>query len=100
MHKKIIISFSPQIGKEQREQISEKINTVLEPVSKEVNAWNGFVDYVEAEPGYFVFIAKCDNDEIREVMQLLIDGSQKEEQAPPVIKHNHSAGSQMGNLLN
>lgn len=94
MHKKIIISFSPQIGKEQREEISEKINLVLEPVNKEVNAWCGFVDYVEAEPGYFVFIAKCDNDEIREVMQLLIDGSQKEDQAQPVIKNGYGSMQQ------
>lgn len=73
MHKKIVVSFSLQTGKEQRVLITERINTALTPINKEINGWNGFVDYVEAGPGYFVFIAKCDNEEIREMMQILID---------------------------
>ncbi|MFT3909019.1 MAG: hypothetical protein QM737_06295 [Ferruginibacter sp.] len=73
MRKHIVISFSAQIDPIQRAWISEKLNSILEPINKEVNGWNGFVDYIEAEPGYYVLIAKCDNDEIREMMQLLID---------------------------
>lgn len=73
MHKKIVISFPQKISVDQKATVTERVNMVLAPIIKEVDAWNGFVDYVEAEAGYFVAIAKCDNEEIREMMQLLID---------------------------
>ncbi|MEO7522743.1 MAG: hypothetical protein ABIT58_01540 [Ferruginibacter sp.] len=84
MQKKIVVSFSPLIDPTLKATILEKVNKVLEPIHKDVTDWNGFIDYVESSPGYFVTIAKCDNEEIREMMQLLLDD---ENTRAETIKH-------------
>lgn len=75
MNKKIYISFPPDLSKDQREQGMNRVNQILEPINTEINSWNGFVDFVRSASGQPEFVAKCDNDDIREKMQLLLDAS-------------------------
>ena len=73
MHKKIIVSFPPVLVKTQKEEISNRVNITLESIHAEIAGWNGFVDFVETAPGHFELIAQCDNYELRDKMQALIN---------------------------
>ena len=75
MNKKIYVSFPPDMFRDLKEQATNRINKILEGINTEVNGWNGFVDFIDPGSGQYEFIAKCDNDDIREKMQLLLDTS-------------------------
>lgn len=75
MNKKIFISFPAGVSKQFKEQATNRINQVLETINHEVSSWNGFIDYKEMNNGQYTFVPKCDNDEILDKMQLLIDAS-------------------------
>ncbi len=68
----IVISFSPDAGIA-KNQITEFVNRSLESIKAEVLSWNGFVDLRNTEDGNYILIAKCDNEEIRQKMQDLLN---------------------------
>ena len=72
-NKKIPVSFPQDLETEQRKQITELVNKILEPINKDASSWNAFVDFIATPSGDFVLIAKCDNEEVRRKMQELID---------------------------
>lgn len=75
MNKKIFISFPSSYPADYREVASIRINQILSGINKEVSDWNGFVDFIEITHGHYGFVAKCDNEDVLEKMQLLIDAS-------------------------
>jgi hypothetical protein len=68
----IVVSFSPNAGIT-KNQISEFVNRSLDSIKSEVLNWNGFVDLRNTADGNYVLIAKCDNEEIRQKMQELLN---------------------------
>ena len=73
MDQKIAVSFPRHMVSEQRHQITDQVNKALESIDSKIMSWNGFVDFVETDPGDIQVIAKCDNEEIREEMQQLLN---------------------------
>lgn len=68
----VIVSF-PLNENFKRSQIAEFVNICLDSIKPQVIGWNGFVDLRETEDGNYVLIAKCDNEEIRSMMQDLLN---------------------------
>ena len=73
MNKKIIVSLPSGMIEQQKKQITGRINDTLQSINIEVSAWNGFVDFAQNDSGDYQLIAKCDNDEVREKMQQLLN---------------------------
>ena len=70
--KQVVVSFPLDVNIK-RSQISEFVNNCLESMRSEVLSWNGFVDLRSTEDGNYVLIAKCDNEEVRNRMQDLLN---------------------------
>ena len=70
----IILNFPPEIGSDVKEHFIESVNQKLEPIQKEVNNWNGFIDLKKVNDDDYECVAICDNDSLREQMQLLLAG--------------------------
>jgi hypothetical protein len=70
--KQVVVSFPLDVNIK-RSQISEFVNNCLENMRSDVLSWNGFVDLRATEDGNYVLIAKCDNEEIRNRMQDLLN---------------------------
>ena len=70
--KQITVSFAIDENIK-RADITELVNRTLESIKAEVLSWNGFVDLRKSEDDNYVLIAKCDNEEIRNKMQDLLN---------------------------
>ncbi len=70
--KQVIVSFPPA-SNIRRNYVIELVNNTLESIKKDVLGWNGFVDLRETGAGSYSLIAKCDNDDLRQKMQDLLN---------------------------
>ena len=70
--KQVIVSF-PASSNLRRNHVIELVNNALESIKKDVIGWNGFVDLRETGTGSYSLIAKCDNEELRQQMQNLLN---------------------------
>jgi hypothetical protein len=70
--KQVVVSFPLDVNIK-RSQISEFVNNCLGSMRTDVLSWNGFVDLRATEDGNYVLIAKCDNEEIRNRMQDMLN---------------------------
>lgn len=81
MEKKIIVNFPLTLSENYKNLVSEHVNFILRTIVNEVDSWNGFVDLHLHDDGKSEFIAQCDNDELRDTMQTLLDAHNEELQS-------------------
>ena len=69
----IVISFPPEI-EINRQAILQLVNQSLIPIKRDVLSWNAFVDVrTLSNSNEYMLVARCDNEEIRSHMQLLLN---------------------------
>lgn len=69
----IVISFPPEAAVN-KQAILQLVNQSLTPIKRDVLSWNAFVDVrTLSNSNEYMLIAKCDNEEVRSHMQLLLN---------------------------
>lgn len=68
----IIVNFPPGITGEVKSQLTQSLNSKLEPITSEINSWNGFIELRKIEGEQFIPIAMCDNESLRIKMEDLL----------------------------
>ena len=70
--KQVIVSF-PAATNFSRNHVIELVNNALISINKDVIGWNAFVDLRETGNKSYTLIAKCDNEDLRQKMQELLN---------------------------